>query len=85
MTTVELMGHRNKSNGDIISMTAITKPKCAGVTLFERLLTGWRALQVSHQGSYSIERLESFDYYCRATSRTRVLLEWPSSTRLYQI
>ncbi|POM73345.1 Hypothetical protein PHPALM_9816 [Phytophthora palmivora] len=34
----------------------------------------WRNLQVGRQGSYSIERLESLDYYCKTTSRSRVVL-----------
>lgn len=41
---------------------------------WRRLQEKWEALQVGRQGSYSIERLESLDYYCRTTSRTRVLL-----------
>ncbi|KAF1791078.1 hypothetical protein GQ600_7084 [Phytophthora cactorum] len=34
----------------------------------------WNDLQVGRQGSYSVERLESFDSYCKATSYARVIL-----------
>lgn len=37
-------------------------------TLFSRLVAKWEAIQVGRQGSYSIERLESLDYYCKTTS-----------------
>eukprot|EP00644_Phytophthora_capsici_P002791 jgi/Phyca11/124844/e_gw1.55.281.1 len=42
--------------------------------LLTSLVTKWRALQVGHQGSYSIKRLEGLDFYCKTTSRARVLL-----------
>ncbi|EGZ30647.1 hypothetical protein PHYSODRAFT_447807, partial [Phytophthora sojae] len=32
----------------------------------------WSALRVGRHGSYSVERLESLDHYCKTTSRTRV-------------
>ncbi|KAL8015660.1 hypothetical protein Plhal710r2_c030g0113311 [Plasmopara halstedii] len=34
----------------------------------------WKGIQVGRQGSYSVERLESFNAYCQVTSRTRVIL-----------
>ncbi|KAL7688136.1 hypothetical protein Plhal304r1_c020g0072601 [Plasmopara halstedii] len=39
-----------------------------------RLKKKWNDIQVGRQGSYSIERLESFNAYCDTTSRTRVIL-----------
>ncbi|EGZ17538.1 hypothetical protein PHYSODRAFT_499158, partial [Phytophthora sojae] len=39
-----------------------------------RLEAKWNRIQVGHQGSYSVERLESFDHYCKTTSPARVLL-----------
>ncbi|KAK1945890.1 hypothetical protein P3T76_002938 [Phytophthora citrophthora] len=40
---------------------------------FARLEESWNAIQVGRQGSYSVERLESFDHYCKTTSRVRVI------------
>ncbi|CEG40583.1 uncharacterized protein PHALS_10772 [Plasmopara halstedii] len=34
----------------------------------------WNDIQVGRQGSYSVERLESFNAYCESTSRIRVIL-----------
>ncbi|GMF24426.1 unnamed protein product [Phytophthora lilii] len=34
----------------------------------------WNELQVGRQGSYSVERLESFDHYCKTTSLMRVIV-----------
>ncbi|KAL7684557.1 hypothetical protein Plhal304r1_c035g0109191 [Plasmopara halstedii] len=39
-----------------------------------RLEKKWNNIQVGRQGSYSVERLESFHAYCESTSRTRVIL-----------
>ncbi|CEG44486.1 uncharacterized protein PHALS_00848 [Plasmopara halstedii] len=44
------------------------------VSIFTRLEERWNGIQVGRQGSYSVERLESFDYYCKTTSFTRVLI-----------
>ncbi|KUF77322.1 hypothetical protein AM587_10013169 [Phytophthora nicotianae] len=41
---------------------------------WECLEEKWNGIQVGHQGAYSVERLESFDYYCKTTSWTRVIL-----------
>ncbi|GMF27577.1 unnamed protein product [Phytophthora fragariaefolia] len=41
---------------------------------WQRLEETWDNIQVGRQGAYSIERLESFEYYCKTTSRTRVFL-----------
>ncbi|RLN60586.1 hypothetical protein BBJ28_00011502 [Nothophytophthora sp. Chile5] len=43
-------------------------------SLYDRLEQRWNDLQVGHQGKYSVERLESLDHYCKATSATRVVL-----------
>ncbi|KAG7390143.1 hypothetical protein PHYPSEUDO_008597 [Phytophthora pseudosyringae] len=43
-------------------------------SLWHRLEQKWNDIQVGRQGSYSVERLESFDRYCKTTSRTRVIL-----------
>lgn len=34
----------------------------------------WDRIQVGRQGSYSIERLELLEHYCKTTSKTRVFL-----------
>lgn len=39
-----------------------------------RLEERWNEIQVGRQGSYSIERLENLDHYCKTASLTRVLL-----------
>ncbi|KAL3666912.1 hypothetical protein V7S43_007861 [Phytophthora oleae] len=44
------------------------------LTFCSRLKHKWNEMQVGRQGSYSIERLESLDHYCRTTSRVRVIL-----------
>lgn len=43
-------------------------------TLCRRLNEKWEAIQVGRQGSYSIERLESLDRYCKTVSQTRAIL-----------
>ncbi|EGZ17543.1 hypothetical protein PHYSODRAFT_415940, partial [Phytophthora sojae] len=43
------------------------------VSLWDRLEKMWNAIQVGRQGSYSVERLESLDHYCKTASRTRVI------------
>eukprot|EP00644_Phytophthora_capsici_P002733 jgi/Phyca11/124918/e_gw1.55.225.1 len=48
-------------------------PKSHLLQWFARLEEGWNAIQVGRQGSYSVERLESFEYYCKTTSRARVV------------
>ncbi|KAL3666847.1 hypothetical protein V7S43_007797 [Phytophthora oleae] len=45
-------------------------PKSHPLQWFARLEEGWNAIQVGRQGSYSVERLKSFDHYL-----TVVLLE----------
>ncbi|GMF27588.1 unnamed protein product [Phytophthora fragariaefolia] len=49
-----------------------TKTRCLHALL--KLEDGWNRIQVGRQGSYSVERLESLDHYCKTTSPTRVLL-----------
>ncbi|KAL8015601.1 hypothetical protein Plhal710r2_c030g0112711 [Plasmopara halstedii] len=44
------------------------------MVLRSRLEKKWNDIQVGRQGSYSVERLESFNAYCETTSRTRVIL-----------
>lgn len=41
---------------------------------WKRLEEAWNKIQVGRQGAYSIERLESLDFYVRTTSKTRVIL-----------
>ncbi|KAE9345773.1 hypothetical protein PR003_g7776 [Phytophthora rubi] len=41
---------------------------------WDRLEKKWNELQVGHQGSYSVERLESLDHYWKTASTLRVLL-----------
>ncbi|POM67831.1 LOW QUALITY PROTEIN: Hypothetical protein PHPALM_16094 [Phytophthora palmivora] len=41
---------------------------------WDRLEKKWNEIQVGRQGSYSIERLESLDLYCKTTSQIRVVL-----------
>ncbi|KAG6944578.1 hypothetical protein JG688_00017007, partial [Phytophthora aleatoria] len=50
------------------------QPTSTRKRLWERLEEKWNGIQVGHQGAYSVERLESFDYYCKTTSWTRVAL-----------
>ncbi|KAJ8575177.1 hypothetical protein ON010_g4038 [Phytophthora cinnamomi] len=45
--------------------------------LWKRLEERWNESQVGRQGSYSMERLESLDLYCKTTSRVRVILCLP--------
>ncbi|KAL7686171.1 hypothetical protein Plhal304r1_c028g0093851 [Plasmopara halstedii] len=42
--------------------------------MWSRLEKKWNDIQVGRQGSYSVERLESFNAYCEATSYTHVIL-----------
>ncbi|KAL8004127.1 hypothetical protein Plhal703r1_c11g0059551 [Plasmopara halstedii] len=42
--------------------------------MWSRLEKKWNDIQVGRQGSYSVERLESFHAYCETTSRLRVFL-----------
>ncbi|KAL7684564.1 hypothetical protein Plhal304r1_c035g0109271 [Plasmopara halstedii] len=46
----------------------------SNMLMWNRLEKKWNGLQVGRQGSYSIERLESFNAYCDVTSRVRVIL-----------
>ncbi|KAG6944537.1 hypothetical protein JG687_00017810 [Phytophthora cactorum] len=50
------------------------QPTSTRKRLWKRLEEKWNGIQVGHQGVYSVERLESFDYYCKTTSWTRVAL-----------
>ncbi|GMF18423.1 unnamed protein product [Phytophthora lilii] len=50
--------------------TAYAQPK----RWWNRLKEKWNEVQVGRQGSYSVERLESFDRYCKTTSLVRVIL-----------
>ncbi|KAF4031185.1 hypothetical protein GN244_ATG17061 [Phytophthora infestans] len=42
--------------------------------LWRRLEERWDEIQIGRQGSYSVERLESLEQYCKSTSRARVLV-----------
>ncbi|GAB9473801.1 hypothetical protein Gpo141_00010948 [Globisporangium polare] len=41
---------------------------------WERWAKFWHAIQISHRGKYSIERLQALDEYCQTTSLFRALL-----------
>lgn len=43
-------------------------------SVWSRLEERWNQIQLGRQGSYSIERVESLDQYCKTASKTRVLL-----------
>ncbi|GMF24105.1 unnamed protein product [Phytophthora fragariaefolia] len=43
-------------------------------TPWKRLEEFWDRIQVGRQGSYSVERLELLNHYCKTTSKTRVFL-----------
>lgn len=59
----------------VAEMSASKKsPVAPPVALCARLEKKWESIQVGRQGSYSIERLESLDRYCKTTSGTRVIL-----------
>lgn len=49
-----------------------TSPQAS--SLWSRFEKKWSQIQVGHQGSYSIERLELLHEYCQTTSFTRVIL-----------
>ncbi|KAG7390139.1 hypothetical protein PHYPSEUDO_008593 [Phytophthora pseudosyringae] len=54
---------------------SLTDTKTAAQTsLWNRLEEFWNRIQVGRQGSYSVERLELLDHYCKTTSRTRVFI-----------
>ncbi|POM70137.1 Hypothetical protein PHPALM_13473, partial [Phytophthora palmivora] len=42
--------------------------------LWNRVEEFWNRIQVGRQGSYSVERLELLEHYCKTTSMTRVFL-----------
>ncbi|KAF4031158.1 hypothetical protein GN244_ATG17031 [Phytophthora infestans] len=42
--------------------------------IFGFLEEKWNRIQIGHQGTSSVERLESFDYYCKTASWTRVVV-----------
>eukprot|EP00644_Phytophthora_capsici_P002789 jgi/Phyca11/124999/e_gw1.55.233.1 len=44
------------------------------LTFWSRLENKWSEMQVGRQSSYSIERLESLEHYCKTTSLVRVIL-----------
>ncbi|EGZ17574.1 hypothetical protein PHYSODRAFT_499078 [Phytophthora sojae] len=43
-------------------------------SIWHRLGRRWSDLQIGRQGSYSVERLESLDNYCKTTSKTRAMM-----------
>ncbi|OWZ23649.1 hypothetical protein PHMEG_0001454 [Phytophthora megakarya] len=58
-----------------IGETAKSKtPNSPASIICAQLEAKWNEIQVGRQGSYSVERLESFYHYCATTSRTRVAL-----------
>ncbi|POM57815.1 Hypothetical protein PHPALM_37624 [Phytophthora palmivora] len=63
-----------KVDASITVESANTSVTSTRARLWKRLEEQWNKIQVGHQGAYSVERLESFDYYCKTTSRTRVIL-----------
>lgn len=56
------------------SPTALVVVGSSRLSLCRRLEAKWDEIQVGRQGSYSVERLESLDLYCKSTSRARVIM-----------
>ncbi|KAE8997520.1 hypothetical protein PF002_g15171 [Phytophthora fragariae] len=44
------------------------------IPLVKRIARKWFDIQIESQGAYSVERLESFNLYCKTTSRRRAML-----------
>lgn len=64
-----------KPEGDTGAAASKKLSKSRGLSnILKQLEDDWNRVQVGRQGSYSVERLESLDHYCKTTSPTRVLL-----------
>lgn len=55
------------------SHTQLRTRKLSRSLSWNQLEKRWNNLQVGRQGSYSVERLESLDHYCKTTSQARVV------------
>ncbi|ETL85945.1 hypothetical protein L917_14573 [Phytophthora nicotianae] len=65
------MDEVNDSTSLNSSSLTSTSPRTSS---WKRIEKKWNQVQVGHQGSYSVERLELLDHYCNNTSLVRVVL-----------
>ncbi|KAG7381143.1 hypothetical protein PHYPSEUDO_006424 [Phytophthora pseudosyringae] len=72
MTRVEEW--RGATKVETLAKTKAASKAALVARLCLRLEAKWEEIQVGRQGSYSVERLASFNHYCNTTSRVRVIL-----------
>ncbi|ETM45558.1 hypothetical protein L914_09424, partial [Phytophthora nicotianae] len=69
-----LMGDSGPQNEARDATTTKTTQPVSQGSRWNRFEEYWNRIQVGRQGSYSVERLELLEHYCKTTSRVRVFL-----------